>query len=70
MMILAILLFVSVVSLSALDVQNLAVYLSFFSLSYFASSFVFRPRRITIDFVGWGLIYYTLLFTAATFHFL
>jgi hypothetical protein len=70
LMILAILLFTSVVLLSALGVQNLAAYLSFFSLSYFASSFALKPRRRTIDFVGLGLVYYTLLLIAATFHLL
>jgi len=63
-MILAILLFASVVSLSTLGVQNLAAYLSLFSLCYFAVSFGFRPKRRTIDFVGLGLLYYTLLFLA------
>jgi hypothetical protein len=66
----AILLFTSVVSLSMLNVQDLAAYLSFFSLSYFASSFVFRPKRVMIDFVGLGLLYYSLLFIATTFHLL
>jgi hypothetical protein len=67
LMMLAITLFTSVVSLSTLGVQNLAVYLSFFSLCYFANSFVFRPKRRTVDFVGLGLLYYTILFLATTF---
>ncbi len=70
LMTVAILLFTSVVSLSALNVQNLAAYLSLFSLAYFASSFIFRPKRRTVDFVGLGLLYYSLLFIAATFHLL
>ena len=67
LMMLAILLVTSVVSLSALGVQNLAAYLSLFSLCYFANSFVFRPKRRTVDFVGLGLLYYTILFVATTF---
>jgi hypothetical protein len=67
-MMLAILLFTSVVSLSTLGVQNLAAYLSFFSLCYFASSFIFRPKRRTVDFVGLGLMYYTGIFLAIAFH--
>jgi hypothetical protein len=57
----------SLVSLSALGIQNLGVYLSIFSLSYFANSFVFRPRRRTFDFVGLGLLYYTGLFLGVAF---
>ena len=70
LMILAILLFTSVVVLAALSVQNLATYLSFLSLAYFATSFALKPRRRTIYFVGLGLVYYTLLLIAATFHLL
>jgi hypothetical protein len=66
-MILSILLFASVVSLSALGVQNLAAYLSLFTLCYFANSFLFRPRRRTIDFVGFGLLYFTGLLLAIAF---
>ena len=66
-MMLAILLFSSVVLLSTFGVQNLALYLSVFSLCYFANSFVFRPKRSTIDFVGLGLLYYTGLFLAMAF---
>jgi hypothetical protein len=64
---LAVLLFASVVLLSMLGVQNLAVYLSVFSLCYFANSFVFRPKRRTFDFVGLGLLYYTLLLLGTAF---
>jgi hypothetical protein len=64
---LAILLSASAVLLSTLGVQNLTAYLSLFTLSYFANSFVFRPKRRTVDFVGLGLLYYTLLFLATTF---
>jgi hypothetical protein len=64
---LAILLLTSVVLLSAWGVQNLSAYLSLFTLSYFAASFVFRPRRRTIDFVGLGLLYYSALFIAIAF---
>ena len=66
-MMLAILLLISVVSLSALGVQDLGVYLGLLSLSYYANSFIFKPRRRTIDFVGLGLLYYTALFLAAAF---
>jgi hypothetical protein len=66
-MILAILLLTSVVSLSELGVQNLGVYLSLLSLCYYANSFVLRPKRRTIDFVGLGLLYYTGLFLATAF---
>ncbi len=66
-MTLAVLFLVSVVSLSALDVQNLAAYLTLFTLCYFASSFVFRPKRRTIDFIGLGLLYYSALFLATFF---
>ena len=69
-MTLAVLLFTSVVSLSALGVQSLAAYLSVFSLSYFGLSFAFYPKRRTIDFVGLGLLYYTLLFLATALKFL
>ena len=65
---LAILLLASVVSLSALGVQDLGVYLSLLSISYYASSFIFKPRRKRIDFVGLGLLYYTGLFLAAAFN--
>jgi len=67
LMTLAVLFLVSVVSLSALDVQNLAAYLTLFTLCYFASSFVFRPKRRTIDFIGLGLLYYSALFLATFF---
>jgi hypothetical protein len=66
-MMLAVLLLTSVISLSVLGVQNLGVYLSLFSLCYYASSFIFRPKRRTIDFVGLGLLYYTGLFLATAF---
>jgi len=66
-MTLAILFFASVVSLSALRVQNLAVYVSLFTLCYFANSFIFRPKRRTIDFVGLGLLYYAGLLLAIAF---
>jgi hypothetical protein len=66
-MTLALLLVTSVVWLSALGVQNLGVYLSLFSLCYYANSFVFRPKRRTVDFVGLGLLYYTGLFLATAF---
>jgi len=65
---LAILLLTSVVSLSALGVQDLGVYLSLLSIFYYANSFIFKPRRRTIDFVGLGLLYYTGLFLAAAFN--
>jgi len=64
---LAILLFASVVLLSAFGVRSISAYLSLFSICYFASSFVFRPKRKTTDFVGLGLLYYTLLFLATAF---
>jgi len=64
---LAVLLLTSVVLLSTLKIQNLAAYLSLFTLCYFASSFVFRPKRRTIDVVGLGLLYYTVLFLATLF---
>jgi hypothetical protein len=65
---LAILLLTSVVSLSALGVQDLGVYLGLFSLSYYANSFIFKPRRKIIGFLGLGLLYYTGLFLAAAFN--
>jgi hypothetical protein len=66
-MMLAILLVTSVISLSALRVQNLGVYLSLFSMCYYANSFFFRPKRRTFDFVGLGLLYYTGLLLATAF---
>jgi len=66
-MMLATLLLSSVVLLSWLGVQKLAAYLSLFTLCYFAASFIFRPRRRTIDFVGLGLLYYSALFIAIAF---
>jgi hypothetical protein len=64
---LAILLFASVVLLSTFGVRNLSAYLSLFTICYFANSFVFRPKRRTVDFVGLGLLYYTILFLATAF---
>jgi hypothetical protein len=40
------------------------MYLSLLSLSYFASSFIFQPKRRMIDVVGIGLLYYNILFLA------
>jgi hypothetical protein len=59
---LAVLFFASVVALSASRVQNITAYLSLLSLSYFASSFIFRPKGRMIDLVGIGLLYYNVLF--------
>jgi len=52
---LSVLLLATVVSLSALGERSLEVYLSLFAVSYFASTALFRPRRITFDFVGAAL---------------
>ena len=67
LMMLALLLLTSVVLLLALGVQNLAAYMSLFTLCYFANSFVFRPKRRTIDFVAIGLLYYSAVFLAIAF---
>jgi len=65
LLILGIFLFASVVSLSAIGVENFAVYIALISLSYFADSFILQPRRKAIDLVGIGLIALLLLEVAA-----
>lgn len=49
------LLLLTVVSLTALGEQQIEVYLSLFTVSYFASTALFRPRRKTFDIVGAAL---------------
>ena len=53
--VLALLLLLTVVALSALGEQNIEVYVSLFAVSYFAAAALFRPRRKTLDFVGGAL---------------
>lgn len=43
------------ISLSALGETRLEVYLSLFTVSYFASTALFQPRKRFFDFVGGGL---------------
>jgi hypothetical protein len=62
---LGILVFGSVVSLSAIGAENFAVFLGVISLSYFAASFTLRPRRKSIDLVGTGLVALFLLLVLA-----
>ena len=56
LLLLAILMFSSVVSLSALGVTKLALYVAVLSLSYFAASFLVRPRRRGLDLVGFSVL--------------
>ncbi len=62
---LAVLLFASVVSLSLIGISSLAIYLGLISLSYFADSFILRPRRKNIDLVGGGVLALFLLLVLA-----
>lgn len=52
---LSFLIFASVVAISALGENSLDVYISLFVISYFVTSAVFSPRRITFDFLGLAL---------------
>ncbi|MEM0075604.1 MAG: hypothetical protein QXG05_06965 [Nitrososphaerota archaeon] len=52
---LALLLIISVVSLSAIGISGLDVYVSVFAICYFATSTIFRPRRRVFDFLGVAL---------------
>ncbi len=45
----------TVISLSALSETRLEVFFSLFTVSYFASTALFQPRKKNIDFVGGGL---------------
>ncbi len=45
----------TVTILSALGEARLDVYLSLFTVCYFASSALYQPRRRTVDFVGGAL---------------
>jgi len=45
-------LLVTTVALSALNEQRLEVYVSLFTVVYFATSAIFRPRRRWFDLVG------------------
>lgn len=47
--------FLVVVSLSALNEHRLDVYLSLFSVSYFALNALYRPRKRIVDVVGISL---------------
>jgi hypothetical protein len=49
---LSLLFMLTVVGLAALQEQRLEVYVSLFTVCYFASSALFRPRRRWHDFVG------------------
>jgi len=52
---LSFLIFTSVVAMSALGQSTLDVYISLFVISYFATSAIFSPRKITFDFLGLAL---------------
>ena len=58
-------LFLVVVSLASLNEHRLDVYLSLFSVSYFAMNALYRPRKRTIDFVGIVLFYAFIRIVAA-----
>ncbi|MEM0118139.1 MAG: hypothetical protein QXV32_06805 [Conexivisphaerales archaeon] len=45
----------SVVSMASLGQNSLDVYVSLFVISYFATSAIFSPRRVTFDFLGLAL---------------
>jgi hypothetical protein len=49
---LASLLLLSTAGLSMIGGYTLDVYVSMFTICYFVASTVFRPRRLTFDFVG------------------
>ena len=53
--VLCFLLMMTVVGLSVLGEQRLEVYISLFTVCYFASSALFRPRRRWFDLVGSAL---------------
>lgn len=53
---LASLLLLTVVILAALNEARLDVYVSLFTLCYFATSAIFRPRRRLPDVVGFALL--------------
>jgi hypothetical protein len=52
---LQILLMTTVVSLASLGESRLDVYVSLFTVCYFASTALFQPRKRSFDFVGAGL---------------
>jgi hypothetical protein len=52
---LSFLIFTSVVAMSALGQSTLDVYISLFVISYFATSAIFSPRKITFDLLGLSL---------------
>jgi hypothetical protein len=49
------LMMMTVVSLSALGESRLDVYVSLFTVCYFASTALFQPRKRTLDYVGGAL---------------
>ena len=51
-LVLSFLLLLTVVSLSALGELRLEVYVSLFTVCYFASTALYSPRRVSFDFVG------------------
>ncbi|HID18116.1 TPA: hypothetical protein EYP27_01075 [Candidatus Bathyarchaeota archaeon] len=53
--ILAVLIFITVPSMAALGANSLDIYVSVFTLEYFACMAVFRPRRRTLDFIAIAL---------------
>ena len=55
LIILCILLMSTVVSLSALGEPRLDVYISLFTVCYFAATALFQPRKRYFDFVGGSL---------------
>ena len=56
MVILGTLLFLTVIALAALNELRLDVYISLFTISYFVTSIIFRPRRRFMDVVGLSLL--------------
>jgi hypothetical protein len=61
---LAFLLMLTVVSLSALHESRLEVYVSLFTVCYFAASALFRPRRRLPDLVG-GALFLVFIYIVA-----
>jgi hypothetical protein len=49
------LLMATVVSLAALNESRLDVYISLFTVCYFAATALFQPRKRTFDFIGGSL---------------
>ena len=61
---LEVLIFMIIISLSALGETRLDVYVSLFTVAYFVSSALFQQRKRTFDFVG-GVLFVVFCFIVA-----